>query len=320
MNQNGNGVNGETTADQFSTSVTLPVTAVIVDDGDAGFAAGAGWAYQPNPSGYPYYQQDHHYRVGSPGGAAATWTAAVPAGTYRVSAHWVGYPNRATNAGYAVRDGAGNTLATKTINQEADPDDFQDLGAWWEDLGTVTISSATNLVVSLSGQANEVLIADAMRFELVGPPPPPPPPGAVTVVDDGDAGFAVGSGWTRQPNSAGYPYYQGDHHYAPGSPGTGAATWTATNLAAGTYRVSAYWVPYPNRATNAGYAVKDGSGATLATKTINQEADPDDFQADGAWWEDLGTVTLTSTGSLVVSLSGQANEVLIADAVRFELM
>jgi hypothetical protein len=142
----------------------------------------------------------------------------------------------------------------------------------------------------------------------------------VRVVDDGDAGFSAGSGWTYQPNPAGYPYYQSDHHYRLGAANGTAATWTAGNLAAGTYRVSAAWVGFSNRATNAQYTIVDGSNATLATRTINQQLDPNDFTADGGTWEDLGTVIVSANGSLTVRLAGTGNQYLIADAVRFELV
>jgi hypothetical protein len=82
--------------------------------------------------------------------------------------------------------------------------------------------------------------------------------------------------------------------------------------------VSAAWVAYPNRASLARYTVTGAGGGVLASRTINQRLAPNDFSANGALWEDVGTVTISAAGSLTVALAGQGNGALIADAVRFE--
>src|SRR5262249_38248115 len=81
-----------------------------------------------------------------------------------------------------------------------------------------------------------------------------------------------------------------------------------------TYRVSATWLPHPNRATNAPYTVLDGTTA-LGTVPINQVLAPNDFSDAGGVWEDLGTFTI-SGATLVVRLSDAANGYVIADAIR----
>ncbi len=84
-------------------------------------------------------------------------------------ATWSVNANRATNAPFTIRDGAA-TLTTVLANQELAPNDLSDAGASWEELALVTIASGT-LVVELRNNANEFVIADAVRIERVGEPP-----------------------------------------------------------------------------------------------------------------------------------------------------
>jgi len=87
----------------------------------------------------------------------------------------------------------------------------------------------------------------------------------------------------------------------------------------GVYRVSATWVPFSNRATNAQYTVLLGS-SVQGSATINQQVGPSSFSDAGAQWQDLGagTFTVTSAGTLSVQLAGTGNGYLIADAVRIQ--
>ena len=87
----------------------------------------------------------------------------MPAGTYSVAATWLAGSNRATNAPFTVRDGA-TTLATLQLNQELAPDDFIDQSVGWENLGTFDVTGNT-LIVQLNDDANEYVIADAVRIE-----------------------------------------------------------------------------------------------------------------------------------------------------------
>ena len=94
------------------------------------------------------------------------------------------------------------------------------------------------------------------------------------------------------------------------------ATYTFGGLAAGAYRVSASWEAHANRATDAPYTVKDGAAA-LGTVDVNQEQAPNDFNDAGSWWEDLGVFTISGS-ELIVELSDDADQYVIAAAVRIE--
>lgn len=158
--------------DPFNFSVTgivaVPVVEII-DDGDAGFSTTGSWQYATGAPFSECYESDTHFRVGSTGDNVARWTFnGLAPGQYRVSATWVAHPNRATNAQYQVGDGSA-VWSTITVNQELGPNDLDDAGASWEDLGTSSyVVTGTAIVVELLGTGNEYLIADAIRVERVG--------------------------------------------------------------------------------------------------------------------------------------------------------
>ncbi len=136
---------------------------------------------------------------------------------------------------------------------------------------------------------------------------------AVQIIDDGDAVGYSTTDFVKFNNQG----FQGDVD-ADATPGTGStSTWTFSNLVmGGTYRVSTTWTAFPNRATDSPYTISGINGGPV-TIDINQEVAPDDFTDQGTAFEDLGTFVLTGT-TLTVSLSDDANEGVIADAVRIE--
>ena len=79
---------------------------------------------------------------------------------------------------------------------------------------------------------------------------------ALPTVDNGDTSYHQTSGW-RQGGLAGG--FQGDYRYA--DPGTGdrSARWDFSGLPGGLYQVLTTYVPSSNRASNAPYAILDGS-------------------------------------------------------------
>jgi hypothetical protein len=137
---------------------------------------------------------------------------------------------------------------------------------------------------------------------------------AVTVLDDGDPGFAT-SGFSPVPNDA--RFFGNDYHYEVPS-GTGWATWTFP-VSPGLYSVAATWYPWANRATDAPFRVLDGS-TEAGTYSINQRTAPDDLMELGAAWEFLGTDVVIRGNSLAVELRGSSTGYAIADAVRIDYL
>jgi hypothetical protein len=102
---------------------------------------------------------------GGDGGNVARWEFDVPDGDYSVATTWIEYPNRATNAPFSVFDG-NQLLDTVLVNQQTAPNDFVDDEISWHSLGQFSIDTGT-LVVELSNDANDFVIADAVRIEQV---------------------------------------------------------------------------------------------------------------------------------------------------------
>ncbi len=136
----------------------------------------------------------------------------------------------------------------------------------------------------------------------------------VFIIDDGDPGFSH-EGFIHSDTLHGY---QGDFHSVRRGSGDEVARWTFGGIEPGTYRVSATWPAHSNRATNAPFTITDGS-EDLTTIDINQRLAPDDFPPNAAvQWEDLGGPYTIVSDTLTVRLTNDANEYVIADAVRIE--
>ncbi len=303
-----NDANGYVIADAIRIETTIfhpPLSPHIVDDGDPGFATVGAWNLTPLANGRENDLQNH---VAGTGSDTATWTFTGLHSwhQYLVSATWFEHPNRATNSPFTIFDGTGGPmLDTVLINQKEAPNDFTDLGSDWEQLAVVTITG-TELVVQLTDDANGYVIADAIHIQLVDQFPG-------RVIDNGDAGFSATAGWTPSPVSNGY---EDDLLNAPTGDGSTIATWTFAGLVPGAYRVSTTWFAHPNRATDAPYTIYDGA-TPLVTIDLNQELAPDDATAFLGDWEFLDAVLIHS-GTLTVELTNDANEFVIADAVRIE--
>jgi subtilisin family serine protease/uncharacterized protein (DUF2141 family) len=138
---------------------------------------------------------------------------------------------------------------------------------------------------------------------------------AIQYVDDGDPGFSASANWVNFTGAG----RLGDLHYKLAGSGGDNATWTFTGLAPGSYRVSVTWVPDPNRAPDASFAVGNGTVAVGAAQ-LDQRQAPAGFFEDGTWWQDVGGPYGVNTGTLTVQLSDLASPgtYLIADAVRVE--
>ena len=99
--------------------------------------------------------------------------------------------------------------------------------------------------------------------------------------------------------------------------GIDVATWTFSNLLPGYYGVAATWTANSNRATNAPFAILDGT-TTRSTTLVNQQVAPADFTDVNVHWDTLGGSVLVTSGTLVVQLNDAANGRLNADAIRIE--
>ena len=87
-------------------------------------------------------------------------------------------------------------------------------------------------------------------------------------------------------------------------------TYTITPTATQSFQVYARWVAQPTNASNAQYTVNTNiAGSTPTVVTVNQ-------QQNGGTWNYLGTVNLNTANQMTITLSGQGNGIVIADAVK----
>jgi hypothetical protein len=135
------------------------------------------------------------------------------------------------------------------------------------------------------------------------------------IIDDSDKNFAAVGDW--QPGPAPGQSYKDEFRYSAAGTGTRTATWSFTGLTPGRYRVSATWTPHPNRATDAPYTILDGA-TPVGSAHINQQAAPTDFTDGRVPWKELCAPVRISGTALTVRLTDQANQYVIADAIRIE--
>ncbi|MFY9255342.1 MAG: hypothetical protein WAO83_17960, partial [Fuerstiella sp.] len=270
-------------------------TTQIIDNGDSGHTSNG---FINSSAGY---KSDQSYTAAGNGSNVSTWTFSVAPGTYRVSTTWLAYAYRATDAPFTIYDG-DTIVGQRDINQKVAPNDFNDDGTAWEDIATVTITGTT-LTVKLTNDANSFVVADAIRIEETEPIPP------VQIIDNGDGGH-TSNGY--QASSGGY---NTDHSYSPAGNGSNVSTWTFS-VVPGTYKLSATWLAYAYRATDAPFTIYDGD-VIVGQKDINQKVAPNSFNEEGTAWENIATVTITGT-TLTVKLTNDANSFVAADAIRIE--
>jgi RHS repeat-associated protein len=264
----------------------------VVDNTDPGTSAVGSWTSGTlNPG---FYGTNFQYYAAGGGANTFTWFAPITqAGRYKVYARWTVHANRATNAPYTVHHDGGTT--TVQVNQEGS-------NGVWVPLGSYNLTPGAGHKVVLSNNANEYVIADAVRFAK----DPIASGASEIVIDNTDPGASTQGSWSA--TSWGSGYYGTNIRYRPAGSGANTFTWTPSLTDAGRYKVYAFWQALSDRPTNAPYTVHHDGGAT--TVLANQKQ-------SGGQWNLLGSFNLTPGNGHKVVLSDNANGVTIADAVRF---
>ena len=271
-------------------------------------------------SNWKSYTENTYYKgsaVATTGGAtnsSSRWNFSdLAPGSYRISATWYAHPNRAQDSPFTILDGTVNR-GTVRVNQEITPNDRNVDGWNWEDIGTFSITSGS-LSVSLGSDAQrgEYVVADALCIERVDVTPPPPSQTNLIIADNTSSSFQ--SNWKSYTENT---YYKGSAVATTGSATNSSSRWNFSDLAPGSYRISATWYAHPNRAQDSPFTILDGT-VNRGTVRVNQEITPNDRNVDGWNWEDIGTFSITS-GSLSVSLGSDAQrgEYVVADALCIE--
>ena len=270
----------------------------MIDQGNPGYQElDSGWSTGSLPGGH-----DGSYRWHTPGTGqiAAQWTfSGLAPGTYAVYATWVSHPNRATDAKYLLSDGVTADVLVGADQTQA-PDGLQYDGLSWESLGVVTVQGDA-VTVRLSDQADGIVIADAML--LVEQPD--------DILEDGTSAYTDwGAAWFAGALPGAY---LGDYRVASAGDGSSGARWTRADLEQGYYDVYVTWTAHTNRASNASFALYDGTDH-LGDYLVNETVRPDDINEEGVSWERLATVRIEN-GVLSLELTNQADGFVVADAV-----
>jgi hypothetical protein len=139
------------------------------------------------------------------------------------------------------------------------------------------------------------------------------PGSGLTIIDDGDGGYAELGNWGGAPIGYGDDYRHNDGN------GGGTASWTFAGLSVGEYDVFATWATRNDAATDATYNISVG-GLQVETSTVNQQNAPSaDETANSTPFQRIATVNVLSAGSsLVVELFDAANGRIVADAAAIK--
>lgn len=295
---------------------TVHAVAFIIDDGDAGYSTAGSWSNQSGfDASFERYNGDWQYQnAGGSGSDSATYSfSSLPAGKYLVSAStaWNGQGNLTAGANYAGTDG----FTTVSLNQMVGVRDFDitagaGYGVGFARLGTVPVSITDGnfqLTVTNGAGAN-FLTADAIRLELVASDVD-----RVYVIDNDEGpsgGYSEAGAWASFGNEN-----EHDNGFRYGS---GTATFTFSGLAAGTYRISSAWPAGGNRDANvtASYSTVGSNGST----SLNQQIAPTGASFEEVPWQAMFTTVTVTDPTLTVSFTGSGVGVVIADAVRLELL
>lgn len=115
--------------------------------------------------------------------------------------------------------------------------------------------------------------------------------------------------WTTATTLKGF-YGSNYHQYPATAATTDNVTYTITPTATQSFKVYARWVAQSTNANHATYTIQSNiAGSTPITVAVDQTQ-------DGGTWNYLTTLNLNKTNPLTVTLSGQGNGTVIADAIR----
>jgi len=149
----------------------------------------------------------------------------------------------------------------------------------------------------------------------------PEPCEFLLVIDNDDPGFSKTS--NKLTNKIDDTAMNGSHFRAYANNFTsGEARWSAADLRAGTYKVSASWGTTEKPRFNAVAYLLVSDTETQST-TINQNLDLEWTDDEGRGWTDLGQVAVGEGGTLDVQMPAVTATVghrVCADAMRFEII
>ena len=149
---------------------------IVIDDADSGFSSTAGW--NPSTRDPGFHGKGYLWHAKGTGEGQAVWRADLPMpGRYNVYARWVmSKPeDRATNAPFTVKSLDGDSTVRVTMAEMQSHSE-------WNRLGTFAFDKQGEVV--LSDDADNSVVADAVKFEYMEPVNVPPQRGRLLFSDD----------------------------------------------------------------------------------------------------------------------------------------
>lgn len=141
-----------------------PGSAVVVDNDDAGFSILSGtWNTGTSPTPWGSNYRWRSTVTGVPTGEVQWLPSLVETGYYDVSVWYVAGSNRSADAPFTVDHAAGSSIIR--VNQQTG-------GSAWFPLGRFLFTPGTGRVRLNNSASGDVVIADAVRFELAWPVKP----------------------------------------------------------------------------------------------------------------------------------------------------
>lgn len=263
-------------------------TEFIFDDTDAEYTGS--WTLEEADKMDQRFGSGFRYAEGWVGSNTATYTAQINhAGWYEVSAWWTDLNNRATNAPYTIAWGEQSVQVT--ANQ-------QEKGGRWNHIQTLWAEAGDTVTVTLGGSGDQFIISDGLKISLM----------EGIIVDDSEAELT--GTWPENVTDNHIERFGTKFRFADPTDQaepTATATFRAEAPADGVYNVYAWWTTHENRAQNAPFTLSDGT-----TVRFNQEV-------NGGRWNLLGKITAKAGDDLSVVIGNNADQYVVADAVKFQL-
>lgn len=135
---------------------------IVLDDGLPGHTITGAWSYWTSAGvgADLATAADYLTAPAGTGECRSRWALSVPAGSYLVSADWIGHANRAPTAKYRIYD--GTTLLAEVIRDQRGL-----MQLYWSNLGTFVVVSGTLVVELTNESAGGYIVADAVRVQGV---------------------------------------------------------------------------------------------------------------------------------------------------------
>ena len=138
-------------------------------------------------------------------------------------------------------------------------------------------------------------------------------------IDDADDSFSTTAGWNVYTGNSVISGYNTDLSYALSGDGSETASWTFEGLDPGSYEVAVTWHARDiYRASNAPYSVYDDNDFVFSTR-VDQGVEPAaDYVKAGKNFQIIFASVDIASGTLVVELTNDADDYVIADAIRIK--